>query len=166
MKVVKEISQKIQIDKGSRSPNPFRNFTSRFTIHYAPEIFKMWRYGISKSYWHSNFTLGVESNWNSFEICLIWFQNLRFHWFERAKNILKIQRKLIWFVQFNSNYRMESIFQKLNSFKIDLNSEKIFEKFYRNQFQICSIRLNSTSILLEITFCWIENVIVGNLRGS
>ena len=37
----------------------------------------------------------VESNWNSFEIRSIWFENLRFDWFERAKNIRKIRWKLI-----------------------------------------------------------------------
>ena len=39
--------------------------------------------------------LGVESNWKSFEIRSIRFENLRFDWFERAKNIRKIRWKLI-----------------------------------------------------------------------
>ena len=54
----------------------------------------------------SQVELGEESNWHSFENCLIPFENLRFDWFERAKNVRKIWWKLIWirFVQFDSNY--------------------------------------------------------------
>ena len=35
--------------------------------------------------------LGVESNWNSFEIRSIRFENSRFDWFEKAKKVRKIR---------------------------------------------------------------------------
>ena len=62
---------------------------------------------------------GLESNWNWVKIRSIQFviQLIR-----KSKNIRKIDRKLIHIrlVQFDSNYRVESNFDKLNWFKIRL----------------------------------------------
>ena len=37
------------------------------------------------------YQVGVESNWNSFEIRSIRFENWRFDWFEKAKKVRKIR---------------------------------------------------------------------------
>ena len=70
--------------------------------------------------------------WNSFEIRskfvrtsfeirskFVRLENLRFDWFKKGKNIRKIWWKSIWirFVRYSSNYRVESNFQKLDSFE-------------------------------------------------
>ena len=67
--------------------------------------------------------LGMESNWNSFKIYSDQFENLRFNWFEKAKNIQQIDENQFEFNLFDltpTKYSLESNYQKLNSFEIHL----------------------------------------------
>ena len=98
-----------------KSLNQFIHSTQQFSLSNS-----------SKTFWSKLsidlFMLVVESNWNGFKICLIWSVNLQFGWFEKAKNFQKMPWKIIQiqFIRFDSNYRLESNYQILDSFKICL----------------------------------------------
>ena len=77
----KLLSQKIRSENWVKSAeNPLSESNESPEAYFALSIYSR---------------LGVESNCNLFEIRSIRFENLRFDWFERAKNIRKIRWKLI-----------------------------------------------------------------------
>ena len=94
--------------------------------------------------------LGLDSNWNSFEIHSI--RKFAIRWFERAKIIWKIRWKLvpIRFVWFNSNYRLESNFQKFDLFdsirKFAIRLIWKVKKYSKNY-----IKINSKFVRYDLT---------------
>ena len=105
-----------------------------------------------------NLVLGVESNWNSLEICSIQFENLRFDWFERAKSIQKIRWKLIWNLFDSIRLKLyvgwSQIFQMLDLFEIrSIRLENLwFDWFERWKiFRKNSIKINSKFVRFDST---------------
>ena len=102
-------------------------------------------------------TIGVESNWNSFEIRSIRFENLRFDWFEKAKKVWKIRKFSIRnsFDSKENNSKNSQIFQILFS---DSKNSKFFpsqKTFWAIQFWVMALRgycIENTSSTIMFTY--------------
>ena len=71
--------------------------------------------------------LGVESNWNSFEVRSIRFEKFAIRLIRKGKKHSKISMKInLKFVQFDSNYRVETNFSNAGFVQNSFNS-KIYD---------------------------------------
>ena len=104
-----------------------------------------------------HYIVGVESNWNSFEIRSIRFENLRFDWFEKAKKVRKIRKFSIRnsFDSKENNSKNSQIFQILFS---DSKNSKFFpsqKTFWAIQFWVMALRgycIENTSSTIMFTY--------------